>query len=71
MTYTYDDFKEQSKIMGFSEMVVPASYTPIFRIVFEGSPRLGTTALESKLDWLTSEKQDFLGFWISKGFIAS
>ena len=34
----YDDFKEQRKIMGFSEMVVPASYAPIFLIVFESCP---------------------------------
>ena len=34
----YDDFKEQRKIMGFSEMVVPASYAPIFCIVFESCP---------------------------------
>ena len=34
----YDDFKEQRKIMGFSEMVVPASYAPILCIVFESCP---------------------------------
>ena len=60
----YDDFKEQRKIMGFSEMVVPASYAPIFLIVFESCPspppprdgqiippRLGTTALERSAFW--------------------